>query len=54
MLFRLINIPIIYQELVNNILKDILNKYVIIYLDNTFIYLEEILKDHIIKIQKIL
>ena len=54
MSFRLTNAPIIYQKLINNILRDILNEYIIAYLDNTFIYLKRILRDYIIKIQKIL
>ena len=54
MLFSLINTPTTYQKLINNIFRDILDKYIIIYLDNILIYLNRILKDYIIKIKKIL
>ena len=54
MLFNLTNIPIIYQELINDTLQDILDKYIIAYLDDILIYLNKIFKNYIIKIKKIL
>ena len=39
MLFRLINILTIMQNLINNILRKYLNKFYIIYLDNILIFL---------------
>ena len=50
--FGLINAPVIYQKLINDILQDILNEYIIVYLDDTLIYLSEILEDYIIKIKR--
>src|SRR5947207_15515836 len=40
MLFRLINISAMFQELINYVLYDHLNKFVIAYLDNILIYSE--------------
>ena len=53
-LFSLINIPAIYQELINDTLWNILDKYIIAYLDNTLIYLNKIFEDHVIKIKEVL
>ena len=39
MLFKLINMSAIMQNLVNNILKKYLNRFYIIYLDNILIFL---------------
>jgi Reverse transcriptase (RNA-dependent DNA polymerase) len=38
MLFRLINALIIYQALINNILREYLDDFIVIYLDDIFIY----------------
>jgi Reverse transcriptase (RNA-dependent DNA polymerase) len=38
MLFRLTNILAIYQALINNILKEYLDDFIVIYLDDIFIY----------------
>jgi hypothetical protein len=38
--FGLINIPILYQSLINNIFRKYLNDFVIAYLNNIFIYLK--------------
>ena len=54
MLFGLINAPIIYQELINNIFRDILDEYVIAYLDNILIYLSGTLEDYVIKVKEVL
>src|SRR6266480_4751124 len=40
MLFKLINTSVIFQELINHVLYDHLNKFVIAYLDNILIYSE--------------
>ena len=40
MLFRLINTSTIFQKLINHILYDHLNKFVITYLNNILIYSE--------------
>jgi hypothetical protein len=40
MLFRLTNAPATYQALVNNILREHLNIFIIAYLDNILIYLQ--------------
>ena len=40
MLFRLINAFVIFQIYINNVLKEHLNVFVIIYLDNILIYLK--------------
>jgi hypothetical protein len=36
--FRLTNAPAIYQALINNTLRDCLDNYAIVYLDNILIY----------------
>ena len=51
--FGLINILTLKQELINNIFRDILNKYIITYLDNILIYSNKALKDYIKKIHKV-
>ena len=53
MLFSLINAPATYQELINNIFRDILDEYIIAYLDNTLIYLSKIFEDYVTKVKKI-
>lgn len=40
MLFGLTNIPVIFQGYINKILAEKLNIFVIVYLDNIFIYME--------------
>ena len=45
---------VIYQELINDILQDILDKYVIAYLDDMLIYLNKIFKNYIIKVKEVL
>ena len=52
-LFGLTNTPILKQELINNIFKNILNKYIIIYLNNTLVYFIKTLDNYIGKIYKI-
>ena len=52
-LFSLTNISVICQELINDIFWNILDEYVIVYLDNILIYSNKILKDHIIKVKEI-
>ena len=53
MLFEFINAFAIYQQIINNALREYLNKFVTIYLNNIFIYLF-ILKKHIKHVNKIL
>jgi Reverse transcriptase (RNA-dependent DNA polymerase) len=50
--FRLINTSAIYQALINNILREYLNNFVVIYLDNILIYNKNEKKytSHIIKV----
>ena len=52
--FNLINVSVICQELINDIFWDILNEYIIVYLDDILIYLSGILKDHVIKVKEVL
>ena len=51
--FGLTNTPILKQKLINNIFKDIFNKYIIPYLNNTLIYSGKALEDHKGKVYKI-
>ena len=46
MLFRLTNAPILYQSLINNILRKYLDDFVIAYLDDILIY-SKIKKEYI-------
>src|SRR6266487_747757 len=52
MLFELINISVIFQKLINHVLYNYLNKFVIVYLDNILIYFknEEDYEKHVKKI----
>ena len=52
-LFGLINAPTSEQELINNIFKDILDKYIIIYLDNILVYSAKALDNHIGKVYEV-
>ena len=54
MLFRLINALILKQKLINNLFRNILNNYIIAYLNNILIYLKGTLENHQIEIKKIL
>ena len=38
MLFSLTNTPTIFQAYINNILKEYLDKFILVYIDNIFIY----------------
>ena len=53
MSFEFINIFAIYQKIINNILREYLNDFVIIYLNNILVYLF-ILKQYMKYINKIL
>ncbi len=46
MSFKLKNISVIFQRLINNILREYLNDFVIIYLDNILIYLDNLEMHH--------
>ena len=54
--FRLINVSAIYQALINNILREYLDDFVVTYLDNILIYNknEKEHTGHVIKVLKIL
>ena len=52
--FGLTNTPAIYQKLINDTFQDILDKYIITYLNNTLIYSNKMLKDYIIKVKEVL
>ncbi len=53
MLFELINVLTTYQKIINNVLRQYLNQFVIIYLNDIIIYLN-ILKKHINYVFKVL
>ena len=53
MLFELINASVIFQIYINNILREHLNVFVVIYLDNILVYLKNE-KDHKKHIRQIL
>ena len=40
MFFRLINVFVIFQEFVNDMLHDIMDEYVMAYLDNILIFID--------------
>ena len=52
--FGLTNTPVSEQELINNIFKDILDEYIITYLNNILVYSKKALEDHKKKVYKIL
>ena len=47
MLFRLINIPASFQRFINKIFAEKLDIFVIIYLDNIFIYTDDDVDGHV-------
>ncbi len=53
MLFELTNVLTTYQKIINDILRQYLDQFVIIYLNNIIIYLK-ILKEHVSYIFKVL
>ena len=53
MLFKLINTPVTFQIYINNILREHLDIFVMIYLDDILIYLKNE-TDHKVHIRKIL
>ena len=53
MLFELTNVLTTYQEIINDILRQYLNQFVIIYLNDIIIYLKT-LKEHVNYVFKIL
>jgi hypothetical protein len=42
MLFRLTNAPTLFQEQINNVLQEYIDYFIIVYLNNILIYLEEL------------
>ena len=53
MLFKLINTPAIFQTYINNILREHLDIFVIVYLDNILVYLKN-KADHKVHVKKVL
>ncbi len=53
MLFELMNVLTTYQKIINNVLRQYLNQFVIIYLNDIIIY-SKILKKHISYVFKVL
>jgi len=53
MSFKLKNVLVIFQRLINDMLKEYLNDFVIIYLDNILIYLDN-LETHCKHVHKVL
>ena len=54
MFFKLTNTPATEQEFINDMFKDILDDYVISYLDDTLIYSSGTLEDHQQKVKEVL
>ena len=54
MLFRLTNILVIFQALINHALYKYLDDFVVIYLNNILIYTKGMQEDHAEKVQKVL
>ena len=52
--FRLTNTPASKQKLINNIFRNILDEYIITYLNNILVYSGKALKNYIKKIHKVL
>ena len=46
MFFKLTNAPATEQKLINDMFRDILDDYIIFYLDDTLIYFNGTLEDH--------
>jgi len=53
MSFELTNVLAIYQEIINDVLRQYLNRFVIVYLNDIMIYLN-ILKEHVNYVFKVL
>ena len=53
MLFRLINAPATFQAFINNVLKEYLDNFILVYIDDILIYLN-IFKEHVQQVQKVL
>ena len=54
MLFNLTNASATKQKFMNDMFQDILDNYIIFYLDDILMYFNETFKNHIQKIKKIL
>ena len=52
--FNLTNARATCQKLINDIFQDILDEYIIAYLDDTLIYSNKTFKNHVIKVKKVL
>ena len=53
MLFGLMNVPAVFQALVNDILRDVINRYVFVYLDDILIFSES-MGEHVTLVRLIL
>ena len=51
--FRLINIPVTFQQIINQVLNEYLDRFIIIYLDDILIF-SDILDKHIEYVYKVL
>ncbi len=51
--FGLVNSPSIFQSFINDVFRDMLNKYVIVYIDDILIYSES-LEEHIQQVRAVL
>jgi hypothetical protein len=54
MFFKLINISVIFQRLINKILYKYFNNFVIIYLNDILIFIKEDKEEYIKKVKKVL
>ena len=52
-LFGLTNVPALYQGLINNVLRNLLDQYIIVYLDNILVY-SKTLEEHRRYVTKVL
>ena len=54
MLFDLCNASAIFQFYINDVLREFLDEFCIIYLDDVFIYINDSLEDHINHVRQVL
>lgn len=53
MLFGLINVPAVFQALVNDVLQDLLNRFVFIYLDD-ILFFSRSAQEHVLHVRQVL
>ena len=51
--FGLTNVPAVFQTLVNNVLRDVINRYVFVYLDDILIF-SETMEEHVTHVRLVL